>query len=139
MAGSFFIDPERSCVFSRGWGVLTDADLLGHVRALAVHPRFRPGFRQCVDYLAVERVTVSSSAVRDAAMANPFSPGVRRVFVLNRVVMVGLVRMYELSGALDAGTVSIVESLADAARLLEFGAPFSWPAAPPDWSSSEGA
>ena len=34
MAASFLIDVPRRIVFSRGWGVLTDAEVLAHVKGL---------------------------------------------------------------------------------------------------------
>lgn len=137
MAGSFHLDVAGRRVFSRGWGELTDADLLGHVRALAAHPDFVPDFEQCVDYLGVERVALTSEAVRHAAEENPFLPGARRVFVLNRQVMAGLVRMYELSGVTSTGSILIVATLAEALRALGLDPAFAWPTSPPDWSSGD--
>ncbi len=135
MPGAFHVDVGSRCVFSRGWGELCDADLLGHVRALASHPCFEPTFAQCVDYLGVERVVVSSDAVRQAADENPFVPDARRVFVVNRKVMAGLVRMYELSGALSSGAITIVDSLDEARRALGLDPALPWPTRAPDWES----
>jgi hypothetical protein len=49
MPGAYTINLALSLVLSRGWGVVTDRELLAHVRALTADPRFAPHFHQLAD------------------------------------------------------------------------------------------
>ena len=53
MPACYTIDAERHLVYSRGWGILTDADLFDHQRRLALNPGFQSNFDQLVDFLGV--------------------------------------------------------------------------------------
>jgi len=94
---AYTIDPVRSIVLSRAWGVVTDRDLLAHVRALAADPRFKPHFNQLYDCRGVTDVEVSSSGIKDLAKLNPFGVGARRAVVVNRDITYGMARMYQMT------------------------------------------
>ena len=49
MPCGYTIDLARSLVLSRGWDLVTDRELLAHVRALTADPRFARDFRQLAD------------------------------------------------------------------------------------------
>jgi hypothetical protein len=96
MPGSYAIDTGRSLVLSRGWGVLTDGELLAHVRALAIDQRFAPHFCQLADLRDVTTFEVSSATIRAMASLNPFGVGARRALVVGSDVAFGMARMYQI-------------------------------------------
>ena len=103
MPSAFTIDAARSLVLSRGWGVLTDRDLLAHARALAVDPRFRPHFSQLTDFRDATGVDVTTATVREMAELSPFGAGARRALVVPNDLIYGMARMFQMmrSGSPD--------------------------------------
>lgn len=96
MPGAYTIDPARSLVLSRGWGVLTSAELLRHVRSLAADPRFKSHFRQLADLREVTEIRVTAAAIREVAGLNPFGSGARRALAVGSDVVFGMARMYQI-------------------------------------------
>jgi len=111
MPGAYTIDPVRSIVLSRAWGVVTDRDLLAHVRALAADARFRPHFSQLADIRGAADVAVSSSGIKDLAKLNPFGAGARRAVVVDRDVIFGMARMYQMMREPSTDEVEIFRDL----------------------------
>jgi hypothetical protein len=68
------IDVERQLVYSRGWGDVTDADLLDHQQRLAQNPRFHSDCSQLWDFLG---------------------PSSRRAIVVQGSASFGLARLFE--------------------------------------------
>ena len=96
MPGAYTIDLARSLVLSRGWGVLTDRELLAHVRALTADPRFAQHFRQLADLRDVTDLQVTASTIREMVRLNPFGAGSRRALVVTSDVVFGMARMYQI-------------------------------------------
>ena len=96
MPAAYTVDLTRSLVLSRGWGVLTDRELLAHVHALTIDSRFAPHFRQLVDLRDVMDVQFTASTIREMARLNPFGAGARRALVVTSDEIFGMARIYQL-------------------------------------------
>jgi hypothetical protein len=96
MPASFRIDTEHRIVFSRGWGVLSDEDLIEHQRLLAADPDFRPDLSQLANAREVTDVRATAQGVHQMIAGNPFGKGARRAFVTANDTIYGLARMFEL-------------------------------------------
>ena len=94
MPASYLIDRTRGVVFSRAWGVLTDEDILAHVRVLRGDARLTPDLRQVADFRDVTKLDVTSEGVRRAARNNPWGPDARRAFVAPLDEALGMIRMF---------------------------------------------
>lgn len=118
MSCSYTIDLTRSLVLSRGWDVLTDGELLAHVRALTIDPRFVRNFHQLADLRDVVDVEVTASTIREMAMLNPYGVGSRRAVVVTSDVLFGMARMYKILRDEPADELEIFRNLDDALRWL---------------------
>jgi hypothetical protein len=96
MPAGYTIDLERSLVLSRGWGVLTDRELLVHVRALTADPHFARNFCQLGDLRDVTDVQITAATIREMVRMNPFWAGARRALVVTNDVVYGMARMYQI-------------------------------------------
>jgi len=96
MPASFAIDVSRRLVLSRGWGVLSVEELMHHVRALPLDPRFSPGFRQLIDLTEVSGLDLDAEDLRRVAALNPFGRGARRAVAVTNDEVYGMARMYEM-------------------------------------------
>lgn len=135
MPTAFHLDHDLRCVFSRAWGRVVDDELFAHATMLRAHPGFDPGYRQCMDFHDVTAVEVTSEAIRRMVEFNPFRPDSKRALVVNRVVMHGLARMYQLAGDLSHEHVRPLQTLAEAFEWLGLPADTPWPTGEPHWSS----
>ncbi len=102
MPGSYLIDVRRGTVFSRGWGVLTDAEIVGHAESLRSNVRFDPGFRQIVDFRDLSEMRATGAGVHAVAQNNPFRCDARRALMVVTDEAFGLARMFELFMEADA-------------------------------------
>lgn len=118
MPAAFTIDPSRRLVLSRGWGVLTDRELVAHVHALSADPRFRPDLHQLVDFLGVTDVRVTASGVREMTGLNPFGAGARRALAVSSDVAYGMARMYQIMRSDAADVVEIFRDIDSALEWL---------------------
>src|SRR3954468_11939848 len=107
MPASYAIDPDRALVVSRGWGVLTDADVRDHYRLLAEDPRFKPTFRQLADIRETSAITASSTTIWAEGRRNVFVPGARRAFVVATQLQYGMVRMFATYGENMGQTIAV--------------------------------
>jgi hypothetical protein len=96
MPASFTVDLARRMVFSRGWGVLVDADLRQTRRGVRATPGFEPDFRQLYDFSEVTEVGLTTDGLQDIARHSPFGRNARRAVVVNSEVAFGMVRMYQI-------------------------------------------
>ncbi len=96
MPAGFAIDDARGLVLSRAWGAVGDRDLITHARTLVADPRFRPSFRQLVDFRGMERMDVSSEGARRMVDMNPFGAHARRAIVAESDISFGMARMYQI-------------------------------------------
>lgn len=118
MPCGYTIDLARSLVLSRGWGVLTDRELLAHVRTLTADPRFARDFRQLADFRDVTDVQITSSTIREMAKLNPFGAGARRALVVTSDVVFGMARMYQILRDESPDELQIFRKVDDAFRWL---------------------
>ena len=118
MPGAYTIDLARSLVLSRGWGVLTDRELLAHVRALTADPRFARHFRQLADLRDVTEVQFTASTIREMVRLNPFWAGARRALVVTSDVVFGMARMYQLLRDESPDELQIFRKVDDALQWL---------------------
>lgn len=93
----YTIDLARSLVLSRGWGVVTDCELLAHARALTADPRFARNFHQLADLREVTDARITESTNKQMLVRlNPFGAGARRAMVVTCDVAFGMARMYQI-------------------------------------------
>ena len=118
MPADFELIPGKRIVHSRGWGALTDADLLGHMARISA--LFKAGtldtdWAQIWDFTGVENVDgVSTAGVRRAAEGNPWPRSAIRACIVTTDEQFGLVRMYQALGDPKTDDVAITRSAADA-------------------------
>ena len=98
MPADYLIDRALGVVFSRAWGVLTDADLLDHQRRLGQEPDFDPSLNQLFDFHEVTDLQVTTAGIRTLADRNLFRTGSRRAFSVRpgAMAMYGLMRMFQI-------------------------------------------
>ena len=118
MPAAYIVDADRSLVLSRGWGAVTGADLLMHVRSLRTDPRFQPQFSQLFDFRATTDVRVDAQSVREIAAQNPFGAGARRAFVVANDVAFGMARMYQILTEVSPDELEVFRDLDEALRWL---------------------
>ncbi len=104
MSAFYNIDKERRLVLSSGDGVLTKADLLGHMDQLSKDPDFDPDFSQVLDFRQITALEIGPEDVRQLAQRNIFSPRSRRAFVVKDDLQFGLARMFEIHRELKGET-----------------------------------
>ena len=130
MPATYRLDLGNRVVWSRAWGVVTDAELQSHSRALARDPRFAPDFRQLQDLTEVVEPRVTSAGLQALAELNPFGAGARRAVLVATDTMFGLARMHELMRG----------DSCDALRVLrDRTAALAWLGLPPDWTPPRAA
>jgi hypothetical protein len=118
MPGAYTINLALSLVLSRGWGVVTDRELLAHVRALTADPRFAPHFHQLAELRDVTDFEVTASTIREMAKLNRFGAGARRALVITSDEVFGMVRMYQLLTDESPDELKIFRKMDDALRWL---------------------
>jgi hypothetical protein len=118
MSGAYTIDLERSLVRSRGWGILTDRELLAHARALTVDPHFASNFHQLADLREVTDVEITSATIKEMVRLNPFWAGARRALVITNDVLFGMARMYQILKDESPDELQIFRNMDDALQWL---------------------
>lgn len=114
MAFAYFVDVSRSLVLSRGFGTLTDADLMNHVRSLGADTAFRADMRQIADFRDVAKIAISSAGVRELSSLNPWGAGSRRAVVVGSDYAYGMARMYQMIREPSNDDLEIFRGLAEA-------------------------
>jgi len=132
MPGSYLIDGERRIVFSRGWGVLTDDEILSHAKTLRADPRFDPGFRQLLDFLGVSEILVTSAGISTLARHNPFRRDSRRAVIVPTDEAFGLTRMFSLYTDADPSQFGIFRTTGPALEWIGLDPASVWPERAPD-------
>jgi hypothetical protein len=132
MPGSYWIDVPRLIVFSRGWGVLTDEEIISHARTLRADPRLAPGFRQVVNFLELSEVRVTSEGVSTVARHNPFPRDARRGIVVPSDGTYGLTRMFQIYMEAESEHMGIFRALGPALEWVGLDPGTPWPAQAPD-------
>ena len=118
MPADFELIAGTRTVYSRGWGALTDADLLVHMARISA--LFKTGtldteWAQLWDFTGVENVDgVSTAGIRRAAEGNPWPRSAIRACIVTTDEQFGLVRMYQALGDPKTDDMRITRSVADA-------------------------
>ena len=121
MALAYVVDTGRSLVLSRGFGILTDADLIAHVRALRIDAAFRADMCQLADFRDVTKIAISPVGVRDLGALNPWGQGARRAVVVASDYAYGMARMYQMIREPSQDELEIFRGLDHALDWLGFG------------------
>ncbi|HSF68082.1 MAG TPA: hypothetical protein VLA67_11715 [Nitrospiraceae bacterium] len=95
---------------------MTDGELLAHVRALTVDPRFARNFHQLADLRDVADVEITAPTIRKMARLNPYGEGSRRAVGVTSDVLLGMARMYQILRDKPADEMEIFRKLDDALR-----------------------
>ncbi len=132
MTLTYRVDAAHRLVYSRGWGVLTAAEVGAHSRRLAGDPRFDQHGRQVIDFRDVTTWAMSTADLRAAASQNPWGSGARRAAVVSGDAPFGITRQYELQRTLHGDEYRVYRAWAAALEWL--GLPVDWspPAACPE-------
>lgn len=118
MPCAYTINLARSLVLSRGWGVVTDRELLAHVRALTADPRFARNFHQLINLRDVTDIQITVSCIREMVRLNPFGAGARRAVVVTNDVVFGMARMYQILSDESPDELQIFRKMDDALQWL---------------------
>jgi hypothetical protein len=122
MPADFELVPATRTVHSRGWGALTDADLIGHMERIAA--LFKTGvldsdWAQIADFSGVDNADgVTTAGIRRAAEENPWPRYAVRAFVVATDEQFGLLRMYQSLGDPKTDDLAITRSVADASAFI---------------------
>ncbi|MBP7777097.1 MAG: hypothetical protein KA371_08220 [Acidobacteria bacterium] len=99
MPSAYRIDAELQVVWSRAWGVLAEHESAEHYRLMAADPAFQSSFKQMCDLGSVDRIEMSTAAIRALAKTAVFEAGVRRAFLAPADAHYGLSHAAGLLGA----------------------------------------
>ena len=61
------INPQKRVVHSTFFGLVTDAELLGHTDTISSHPHFRPDYDEIVDLTMVTDMKVTPNGLQQLA------------------------------------------------------------------------
>ena len=114
--------PATRTVYSRGWGALTDADLIGHMERIAALFKaavLDSDWAQIADFSGVDNMNgVTSAGIRRVAERNPWPRYAVRAFIVATDEQFGLARMYQALGDPKTDDVAITRSAADASAFI---------------------
>jgi len=113
------IDPHRKVVYSAFYGEVTDAEVLGHGKAISSDPDFNPDFSDIVDFSSVTNAAISESTLA-ALAANPslFKSTVIHIVVAPDESLFQLVSKYKDFAQSSRPNVFVVRTRSEAYRLL---------------------
>jgi hypothetical protein len=107
MPCDYELDLERGCVRARAWGVVTYDDALANRKKFTSDPGFRPDFFQLYDGREVTKLALTASEVGQLAIDAVFGSTSRRAFVTPTQETYGLMRLYQIYRAVNAGKEQI--------------------------------
>jgi hypothetical protein len=113
------IDPHRKVVYSAFYGEVTDAEVLGHGKAISSDPDFNPAFSEIVDFSSVTNAAISESTLA-ALAANPslFNSTVIHIVVAPNEELFQLVSKYKDFAQSSRPNLFVVRTRSEAYRLL---------------------
>jgi len=120
MPMAYRIDHERRTVFSRGWGLLSDAQVIGHYIELVAEPAFDCGFDQLCDISRITTLDVSPLTLRSLAADTAFADDARRAIVAPGDYEYGTCRMFQ--SYCNSDSVQVFRRRAEAANWLGLSA-----------------
>lgn len=113
---TFVIDHENRLICSKGWGVLTEADMADAKQRLREQTEFDPMYREFCDFTGVTDFQLTAKQVQAFARTSPFAQQARRAVVVSSDVVFGMVRMYGLVGDRDPENHRIFRDFPSALR-----------------------
>jgi hypothetical protein len=87
--------------------VVTYADVTANRKKFVSDPRFRPDFCQLYGGRQITKLALAASEIGQLAMDPVFGPGMRRAFVSPTSETYGLMRLYQIYRAVNAGKEQI--------------------------------
>jgi hypothetical protein len=124
MAQDYSIDEQQQVIWTRCWGILSDADIATQQANLRQDPKFKPTMSQLVDAREVTEVAVTVEAVNQLGQSTLFAPTAKRAYVVTKDALYGMIRMYELhQAARGSETVRVFRDRAVALAWLGVGEP----------------
>ena len=137
MPASYLIDPALHAVFMRGWGEVSDPELMGTLRALLADPRFDPTYGRILDLREVTTFAASGASIRHASAVMAEASPARRAIVVGSTVGYGLGRMSQLSADSPPEQSLLCRDLESAMTWLGLPHTTTWPSGPPDHAVEE--
>ncbi len=92
----YIIDKKRQVIFARGWGTLTDQELLDYQQRLRVDPEYSLTHAEVLDLTQVEQAEVTSEGVQTLADDSEWIVGAKVAVIAPANVPLGMSRMYEM-------------------------------------------
>ena len=89
------IEPSYRMVYTRGYGVVTDEDILGHNRDLKADPDFDPTFNQLLDFTEAVEIKIQTETIQRIARRRIFDLSSQRAIVVDTALKFGLSRMFQ--------------------------------------------
>lgn len=123
MPASFVIDHARRLVLSRGWGVLTDADIAANQLGVREASGFQADYSQLYDFTDVTKLELNSDFLRHLSRNSPFAVTARRAVVVASDEAFGLARMFQLVSDRDSSVFRIFRDRDAAVEWLGVAAP----------------
>jgi hypothetical protein len=118
MPVDFKLDKAKCIVHSRGWGDVTDADLMNHmarIQELFEEGTLNSTWAQVYDFSTVKNIdNVTSNGIRSLAYDNPWPEESVRVIIAPKDVQFGLARMYQILIEQETNHLRITRSIDDA-------------------------
>jgi hypothetical protein len=118
----FELDMQRRTRVARFTGVVDDQELLGSYAGLVEQPDFDPSLNDLVDMTGVERLDVSTAAVRQlVSMFTPLDQAdvvTRLAIVAPRDHVFGMARMYEILRSDAPEMIAVFRDMDEAQRWL---------------------
>lgn len=108
------IDRRRRLVHTKAWAELTDEEALTHQRRLKSDSEFDPGFRQFLDFTAVEHFGITPKGIHKLASRDPWGAGARRAFVAPGDLAFGMLRMHEFLLSDESQELAVFRSAREA-------------------------
>ena len=96
MPVTYSIDHARRLVTNLATGILSDDDMREAQAKMRGDPEWNACYSQLFDLTAVSDVRISTDYLRAMAANTAFAPGARRALVVNKPVLFGLSRMYQV-------------------------------------------
>src|SRR2546423_722796 len=92
---TYQIDTARRIVFSRGYGKVTDEDLLQYNTTLKADPNFDPNLNQLFDFTEVIKIDIKTDTIYSISKDRIFDLSSLRAYVVNPGLQYGLARMFQ--------------------------------------------
>ncbi|HEV2096250.1 MAG TPA: hypothetical protein VGQ82_07075 [Chthoniobacterales bacterium] len=123
MPASHRIGSLRRTIFSRGWGVLVDGDLITHRRHVATDPSFDPAYDHVWDFLDLASARLSTELLERLAAVPLSHSAARRALVAASGEALKLAQLFTSYSVQAARPVRIFQTLEEARAWLGLSKP----------------